>query len=231
MIRKSDLIIVASSFNANFLNSSVSAPHKAVAIPLGPVKIPSSKGNLENQQSGLKIVFVGSINLRKGIPNLLEASRHLHETSQIQILGKASVETKNRIEKECLSNVSFEFDPNHEQILEAFREADVVVLPSYYEGFGLVVLEGMLAGCIPVCTINSGGPDILAGTILEKFLYDPFEQVSLIDTLSKLESLESSQILELKIEAIRIASSFSMEKYGDSAIKCIQEFIISRQEE
>ena len=44
----------------------------------------------------------------------------------------------------------------HEQVLAEMRKADIFVLPSINETFGMVYLEAMASGCITVCTENDG---------------------------------------------------------------------------
>ena len=44
-----------------------------------------------------------------------------------------------------------------EQLVEWYRAADILVVPSRYEPFGMVILEGMLHG-LPIAAANVGGP-------------------------------------------------------------------------
>src|SRR5262249_31151105 len=44
-----------------------------------------------------------------------------------------------------------------EQMNEWYAEADILVVPSWYEPFGMVILEGMLYG-LPIVAARVGGP-------------------------------------------------------------------------
>ena len=48
-----------------------------------------------------------------------------------------------------------------ERLRELYRESDVFVFPSFFEGFGLVILEAMACGVPVIASERSAGPDVL----------------------------------------------------------------------
>jgi glycosyltransferase involved in cell wall biosynthesis len=49
----------------------------------------------------------------------------------------------------------------HYKILELMREHDVLVFPSLFEGFGMVITEAMAQGTPVITTDRTAGPDII----------------------------------------------------------------------
>ncbi|RYY17333.1 MAG: glycosyltransferase, partial [Cytophagaceae bacterium] len=50
----------------------------------------------------------------------------------------------------------------HAQILALMRQHDVLVFPSLFEGFGLVITEAMSQGTPVITTDRTAGPDLIA---------------------------------------------------------------------
>ena len=122
---------------------------------------------------GRKIVlYVGRIEWRKGIGTLLYAFRETlkkfprarlfivggGKTKAAQALDKNEVERLKNITRElALEKSVFFLGPHKQKELNAFYNlADVCVVPSYYEPFGIVPIESMACGT-PVVASRIGG--------------------------------------------------------------------------
>ncbi len=142
-------------------------------------------GNKENLRRNLKIPLdakvilnVGTEKYRKNIPGILKAFAKLAEDYRDLILirvGKQSKISRKLIEKLGFSDKIKYFESIKENELPDFyNAADIFVMPSFYEGFGLPVLEAMSCG-IPVLVSNTSSlPEIVgdAGTQVNPYSVD-----------------------------------------------------------
>ena len=107
-----------------------------------------------------KIVsFAGKFTYFKGIDVLLKAARKYNREDTVTILagnGELFDEMKNLSEKLGLKNVKFIGNQPHDVLRRLYNSADVSLVPSRSEAFGLVVIEAMACGT-PVIGTNDGG--------------------------------------------------------------------------
>ncbi len=133
------------------------------------------------------LLFVGTIEPRKNLPRLLRALRRLRRRRPVPPLvvagrpGWAYGTTLDLLRADpgvrLLGHVD---DPT---LAALYRGATALCMPSVYEGFGLPVLEAMVAG-LPSLVGNQGSlPELAGGAALE---VDPTDVGSIADGLARL---------------------------------------------
>jgi glycosyltransferase involved in cell wall biosynthesis len=70
----------------------------------------------------------------------------------------------------------------HQRLPEILRGCDVFILPSYYEGFAIVILEAMASGLAVITTTATAGPDIITEG-REGWIFDPGDLDALIEKM------------------------------------------------
>jgi glycosyltransferase involved in cell wall biosynthesis len=112
-----------------------------------------------------KFVFVGSLIVQKGIYELLDSFIHLlKEYSNIELyfIGDG-IEKKRLIAKSSSyinKSIFFLGSISNEKVIKELSLMECLVLPSYQEGFGRVIIEMMSLGK-PVISTYSGGPEYI----------------------------------------------------------------------
>ncbi|TET41248.1 MAG: glycosyltransferase family 1 protein [Dehalococcoidia bacterium] len=107
------------------------------------------------------ILFVGRIDPLKGIDKLIKALPYLRNIQGLRLLviggGEHSQHEIEQLRKlacnlKIENSVTFLDLVKHEQLPYFYSAADVCVVPSYYESFGLVALESLACGTPVVAT-------------------------------------------------------------------------------
>jgi starch synthase len=126
-----------------------------------------------NSDCLLRFIYAGQASIRKGTPLLLKAwERAKLKDAQLLVIG--SWQMANSARRKLGGNVKYLPPCSAEQLRKHYQSADVFVFPSYFEGFGLVLLEAMACG-LPIlaseCTAahdfltNDSGSVVPAGNV------------------------------------------------------------------
>ncbi len=156
-----DRIFVPSSFALRTFVAQGIAREKLWSFPYG-VDLSRWRrvAKLENQK--FRIVYLGSLTLRKGIHDLLLAfHRAALPDAELVLIGTHSSETTALLQSAPLQNVVLTGPLKHADVLSWLSRSSVFVLASIEDGFGLVLLEAMACGLPVIATENTGGPDII----------------------------------------------------------------------
>lgn len=113
------------------------------------------------------VISVGTLKARKCMDRTLEAFARLAQeysdaTLTIVGIGEMEGQLKARIAELGLEKrVEMTGGLPHEQVLERMAESDLFILPSWGEGYGIVYIEAMAAGCISVGAVGEGIEDTI----------------------------------------------------------------------
>jgi len=234
-IEMSDKVVVLSKMRKNeicdFYNIS---KEKYYVIPPGvdlQKFIPREKdldllNELKLPQKSNIILNVSRLSYEKNIKMLIEAFARINiENTFLIIVGDGDQRSNLEYLAKKLNIIeNIRFTGFRDDIERFYSIADVFVLPSTYEGFGLVFLEAMASG-IPCIGLRSNYPQIIVASeeiiINDKtgFCTDPFSVDDLTDKIEKILSNE-----ELKKKMGKEARSLCEKNYTwENQIKKILE--------
>jgi glycosyltransferase involved in cell wall biosynthesis len=122
----------------------------------------------------LGFLYVGRFVRPKGVADLLEAFRRFvpgHPGTTLDLAGSsifsdAEYLTELRAAADSpglRGRVTIRLDLPADRLAERFAAADVFVLPSYHEGFGVPIVEALAAGCYVVCSDAGASPETAGG--------------------------------------------------------------------
>lgn len=206
------LIVAASTFTQRSLIEHGVAPERIVVNPYG-VDLAAFAPKLETHRNRpLRFVFVGQVGARKGIPLLLDAWRSLDTTdAELWIVGHVAPRFRPLLSGH--RNVVLKGTTSHLQMASLLRECDVFVFPSYFEGFGLVLLEAMACGLPVIATDATAAPDVIVDGV-EGFVIRAGDQAALQDRM-RLFLRDPARAFPMGRTARKTAERFTWTAYGN----------------
>ncbi len=163
--REQDLanhIICGSNFVKNSLVKRGINANKISVVALGRQKESSfqnyyfERKNPRERGDGLRILFAGAVNLRKGIPYLLEALKQLKVEIPFTCKIAGAIEIQPHRVAEYSDICQFLGRVPRSVMMQLYEWADVFVLPSICEGSAMVTYEALSMGLPVITTPNSG---------------------------------------------------------------------------
>jgi glycosyltransferase involved in cell wall biosynthesis len=129
----------------------------------------------------IKVFFVGRFDRQKGLDTLMEAARRAPGVLSVRCAGASVVDQDDL--QETPANVELLGWLDEPSIESQLSAADVVAVPSRWEGFGLVAAEAMRAG-LPVVASRVGGlPEVVEDGVTGR-LVPPDDPAALLHALS-----------------------------------------------
>nr|WP_050770008.1 glycosyltransferase family 4 protein [Desulfuromonas acetoxidans] len=103
-----------------------------------------------------QIVYVGKLSRAKGVPWLIKALQRLKQKRwHFHLIGDSKGEEKNEIialARQLGNSVTLHGSLKPDQLAEILKKSHLFILPSFFEGVPLVVLEALACGCRVVTT-------------------------------------------------------------------------------
>jgi glycosyltransferase involved in cell wall biosynthesis len=170
----------------------------------------------ETRKNGMvNFLFMGRLGKRKGVYDIIESARHVQaDNVKIHLYGDGEIdEVKRQVLAAGVSDkiaVHGWIDGNRKDA--TFREANVLLLPSYHEGLPISVLEALAYG-LPVLATDVGGIAEAVENGVNGFLINP----GACETLAnRIEQLAASP--ELRLEMGKSGYRMAADKFDLSVI-------------
>lgn len=218
-LRLADRVVVASTFTKNTLADAPGAA-KIEVIPYGAPQ--SISAEIRRSAGPLKLLFAGSLGQRKGLSYLLKAVDELKNRVELTLLGRKAAPGCSPLES-AVKRHRWIPTLDHAGVLREMHDHDVLVFPSLFEGFGLVILEAMAQGTPSITTDHTAGPDTIEDGV-DGFII-PIRSTDAI--VEKLELLlaDRERLMSMKSAAKRKAQLQKWDRYRQSLVEVAREVI------
>lgn len=180
--REWDLIVAVSpGLRDTLLRYTGISPDRVICIPNG-VEVadtwPKAGPDLLCDRP-LRVVYVGRVeNQQKGVmhlPGIVRRACDLGCELEVNVVGDGPdlQEVQDQFAARCSDcRVRFHGAVGHLETLELMAQQDVLLMPSYFEGLPIALLEAMARGVVPVVSRLPGQTDVVVTDAQDGFLRD-----------------------------------------------------------
>ena len=228
VLKDADVVLaVSNALKEEIINTKIPNIEKKVKLHLNSVDVDKFKTTKENEDKFKKelanefnieadkpiILFVGNVIKRKNVDLLLEAKKQMKNKANLVVVGDGPLleQLKAKAGKEYsdgnLENVYFTGSRN--DVEDIIPSCDLLVLPSFTESFGLVLIEALACGK-PVIGSDVGGiREIITEDV--GLLIDPNDSTDLANAIDRI--LSDEELMEkFKSNARNRAKDFAETK-------------------
>ena len=187
-------------------------------------KIPDDIKNLQPY-----LFFIGRLEAKKNLVNLIKAFGELKKDSSIKhklvLAGRPGYQYEeikeqiNKLEEHSRANIVELGYVEDEKVSWLTRCADIFVFPSYFEGFGMPLLETMASGVPIVASNTTSIPEIVSGAAILKNPNDFRGFAEAVESIIKSSKIKN----ELIKKGLKRARDFSWERCAKETLEVIKE--------
>lgn len=155
----------------------------------------------------IELLYVGKFDESKGFYELIKAFKIIekkYKNITLDLIGALKQENKDRIEKltEKSPNIKIYNTKDQKEMADIMRTKDIFIMPSYFEGLGLIAVEALGSGLRVVSTKIEGLMELLGDELNSSDIIEYVDLPTIYDTDKAVEEEKPAFILRLieKIE-------------------------------
>jgi len=181
------------------------------------------------------VMYTGGNDERKNLPRLVRAYSQLplklRQTHQLVFIGKIEEAYIYKLKKEAkkvgLKQEEYCFTGyvDDSDLVQLYNLCKLFIFPSWYEGFGLPVLEAMCCGAVVIGANTTSIPEVIG---LDEALFDPYSEKAIA---KKMTQALSDNDLRKKIQqhAKLQIKKFSWDQSAQKAIAAMEQVVLERK--
>jgi glycosyltransferase involved in cell wall biosynthesis len=183
--RKIDFIMALSQAQKNEISRLYRLAHRQIIVAGAGYNDDIFYAGTKPNPNPVKLVYAGKLSNAKGVPWLLRALRTIKFPPwQLDLVGSGSGEEKEhclRLAVQLGGRVHIHGALPQEGLAKIFRQCHILVLPSFYEGLPLVILEALASGCRILATDLPGTKELIGNSVAEFIDLVPAPRLRRID--------------------------------------------------
>jgi glycosyltransferase involved in cell wall biosynthesis len=218
-----DLVVVNSEWSSKALITQGVPAEKLLIVPLAyEVAETTLPPGADRVRTGtLTVLWLGTVNLRKGIPYLMGAAGLL-QRANVRFIVAGPLEISRAAVATAPANMDFVGRVTRGQADEYYRRADVFVLPTISDGFAITQIEAMAQG-LPVITTPHCGEVVTDG--VDGLLVPAGDERALAEAIAKLDA-DRELLRSMSRQAITKARTFKLPRQAvwiESALQAMRQ--------
>jgi glycosyltransferase involved in cell wall biosynthesis len=183
--------------------------------------------SIPKEDEVFRVIFVGSLSVRKGVAYLLEAIRSLAlPNCDLWLIGEAQAELTSILKNHEEDFRGIGVVPISE-LYKFYSQGSVFVLPSIEEGLSLVLAQAMACGLPVIATTNSGAEDLYNDGI-EGFIVEPRNARAIAEKIEFLYRNPNVREVMGRAALQRVKALNGWNQYGARALEMYKEILDSR---
>lgn len=228
-----DVIVVNSEWTREAIVAEGADPAKIEILPLAyETDRRTEDGDQRSEVSGrwssglLKVLWLGQVNVRKGIHYLLEAARML-EKEPVEFVVAGPLGIRREVVAAAAKNIRWLGAVPRNQASELYRRSDVFVLPTLSDGFAITQIEALAHGLPVIVTPN-------CGWVVEEgktgFLIPARDSQALTEAIMR---FIRNPVLaaEMSSRCVEASKAFSIDAYGQKLVQIIEAHMVRKDTE
>ena len=231
-VKKSEVIITDSRFSKSEIIKYLKVPSDKIYVINCAVNFNCFQlSRLEDvdifQKYNIKkpfFLFVGNLKPHKNLKVLIEAYDLLKDSFDLVIIGKSNgLFNSDSIISSVKSkkNIHFLSDITNEELPLFYKNARSFIFPSFYEGFGLPILESMAMGCPVIGSTSASIPEVGEDAIIY------FDSKNYFELAAQMRRIAFDQNLRRRLidQGFEQVKKFSWEKAARSHIELFEALL------
>jgi glycosyltransferase involved in cell wall biosynthesis len=221
-----DRVVAVSRYTANIIKEHYFVPEEKVCVVYNAYYAETQSPQKIKKFKEPVVLFLGRLTPQKGPTIFLElAKKVLEQTKKVRFLvaGAGEMERELMLWASSLgygAHIMFTGFLKRAEVERALSLADIVIMPSPSEPFGIVALEAMHFGCALILSKQSGASDIVKSAYVVEY-WDVDKMVDIV-----LELINNPELLKAKQEeARREVQTFRWEDRAREVLEVYRELL------
>jgi glycosyltransferase involved in cell wall biosynthesis len=162
----------------------------------------------------LRFIFVGRLTKEKGVDRILTFFSQRNDVL-LTIVGDGDMRSLVQQYEKLNANIEYRgYISDQQELARIYREHHFLLLPSikrptFVELFGMVVIEAMACGLVPICTKHPGPLEVIINNV-DGYLMDEINIEEDIESI--IHNYNENSYAETQLNAINKANTFTLEE-------------------
>ncbi|MCL4398037.1 glycogen synthase [Patescibacteria group bacterium] len=191
--------------------------------------------NLKDDPNAMVLAISGRLDEQKGIDLVMETMQFILDEFPVQfiVLGSPAKDEYRKffeeLEKKYPGRVGTHLQPNFALPRKIFAGADVILMPSKYEPGGIVALEAMRYGCVPVVRATGGLNDSVSDGV-NGFKFNSYAGMAFLSSVARALEIYKNKVLWQKMVKKAMEADFSWAKAAEKYLDLYSRTLEFRKE-